>query len=267
MRVLCIADGSEQRNGLPYDGLSKAALGGSVSITMSGPEGIVETVRRSHFDIVVIQQSVPDMKLVRHIRKSRVPTPVMILVRQSTPHAVAELLSIGADDCVPASVDPIELLARLQAIVRRVSGHDSRTLHIGRMTVGVDRREVHIDSKLVPLTRREYDLLELLALRKTQVLSKETVLDSLYAGESEPYGKVIDVMICKIRKKMRNFGVDEPFTTLWGIGYRLNEKAFAPLGARNHAAEALGDRSAKESCLPVMPGINIMTSSTILDLT
>ena len=104
-----------------------------------------------------------------------------------------------------------------------------------------------------------------MALRKTQVLSKETVLDSLYAGESEPYGKVIDVMICKIRKKMRNFGIDEPFTTLWGIGYRLNEVAFAPLGARANAVESRTGHPAKESCIPVMSGINIM-SSTTLDL-
>ncbi|MFT8775953.1 MAG: response regulator transcription factor [Gluconacetobacter liquefaciens] len=265
MRVLCVGEDSTRGNGRPYEGLSKAAVDGSVSITMSGSAGVVETLRRSHYDIVVIQQTSPDMKLLRHIRNSRVPTPVMVIALTSTPLEVAELLSIGADDCVPASVDPAELLARLRAIVRRVSGHDSLTLHIGRLTVGVDRREVHVDSKPVPLTRREYDLVELLALRKTQVLSKETVLDSLYAGESEPYGKVIDVMICKIRKKMRNFGIDEPFTTLWGIGYRLNEVAFAPLGARANAVESRTGQPAKESCIPVMSGINIM-SSTTLDL-
>lgn len=266
MRVLCVGEGSGHAAGRPYEGLSRAALDGSVSITMSGSAGVVETLRRSHYDIVVIQQATPDTKLLRHIRNSRVPTPVMIITRTSTPQAVAELLSIGADDCVPDSVDPAELLARLRAIVRRVSGHDSLTLHIGRLTVGVDRREVHIDSKLVPLTRREYDLVELLALRRTQVLSKETVLDSLYAGESEPYGKVIDVMICKIRKKMRNFGINEPFTTLWGIGYRLNEVAFAPLGARLGLTENRTDQPAKESCIPVMSGINIMNASTTLDL-
>lgn len=266
MRVLCVGEDSGRGSGRPYEGLSRAAVDGSVSITMSGSAGVVETLRRSHYDIVVIQQTTPDMKLLRHIRNSRVPTPVMIIAQSSTPSAVAELLSIGADDCVPASVDPVELLARLRAIVRRVSGHDSLTLHIGRLTVGVDRREVHVDSKPVPLTRREYDLVELLALRKTQVLSKETVLDSLYAGESEPYGKVIDVMICKIRKKMRNFGIDEPFTTLWGIGYRLNEIAFAPLGARASITESRADQPAKESCIPVMSGINIMNSSTTLNL-
>ncbi|NVN10205.1 response regulator transcription factor [Nguyenibacter vanlangensis] len=265
MRVLCIGE-SAAYGGRPCEGLSKAALEGSVSITMSGPAGVVETLRRSHYDIVVVQQAAPDVKLLRHIRNSRIPTPVMIVAQNTTPAAVADVLSVGADDCVLASADPRELLARLRAIVRRVSGHDSLTLHIGRLTVGIDRREVHIDDKLVPLTRREYDLFGLLALRKTQVLSKETVLDSLYAGESEPYGKVIDVMICKIRKKIRAFGIDEPFTTLWGIGYRLNEDAFAPLGSRMDSAEGRGVQAAKESCIPVMSGINILAPVAALDI-
>lgn len=92
------------------------------------------------------------------------------------------------------------------------------------------------------------------------------MLDSLYAGESEPHGKVIDVMICKIRKKMRKFGVDDPFTTMWGIGYRLNEKAFAPLGTRATAKNSNTVQSAKETCLPVRSGINILSNANPMDI-
>ncbi|MBO1324755.1 response regulator transcription factor [Acetobacter sp. TBRC 12305] len=266
MRILCIGDTSTQGDGRPCSGLSRAALDGTISITMSGPEGVAETLRRSHYDLAVIQQAAPDSRLVRHIRKSRVPTPLLIIARTLTATTVADVLSAGADDCVPISVEPVELLARLRAIVRRVSGHDSLTLQIGRLSVSPERRVAHIDGKLVPLTRREYELVQLLALRKGQVLNKETLLDSLYGGESEPHGKVIDVMICKIRKKIREFGIDEPFTTLWGIGYRLNEEAFIPLGAKMSSAENAGNRPSRESCIPVTSGINILASSNALDL-
>ncbi|ACI53172.1 two component transcriptional regulator, winged helix family [Gluconacetobacter diazotrophicus PA1 5] len=258
MQILCIGDSSADGDGRPCSGLAKAAIEGAVSITMSGPEGSVETLRRSHYDLAVIQQGSPNARLLRRIRSSRVPTPVIIIARDTTPPAIAEVLSVGADDCVPASIDPTELLARLRAIVRRAGGHDSLTLQIGRLTVNVNQREVHIDGKPVPLTRREYDVVELLALRKNQALSKESVLDSLYAGQHEPSGKVIDVMICKIRKKMRGLGIEEPLTTQWGIGYRLNEDAFAPLGARMDGIVGQGPR---ESCIPVTPGIAIMAPS------
>ena len=266
MRILCIGDTSIKDGDRPCSGLANAAIEGSISITMSGPEGVAETLRRSHYDIAVLQQSAPETRLIKHIRNSREPTPVIVIAQETSPRTVADVLSVGADDCVPSSIEPVELLARLRAIVRRIGGHDSMTLHIGRLTVCVDRRETHVDDKLVPLTRREYDVVELLALRKGQVLSKETVLDSLYAGESEPHGKVIDVMICKIRKKMRKVGVDDPFTTLWGIGYRLNEKAFAPLGTRATAKNSNPVQSAKETCLPVRSGINILSNASTLDI-
>ncbi|GBQ34602.1 putative two component response regulator [Gluconacetobacter azotocaptans DSM 13594] len=266
MQVLCIGDSSIPGDGRPCAGLSKAAIEGAVSITMSGPEGVVETLRRAQYDIAVVQQMSPDVRLLRHIRNSRLSTPVMIIARNITPAGVAEVLSVGADDCVPASVDPTELLARLRAIVRRASGHDSLSLHIGRLTVHVDRRQAHIDGKLIPLTRREYDIVELLALRKNQVLSKEALLDNLYAGQSEPHGKVIDVMICQVRKKMRSIGIDEPFTTLWGIGYRLNEDAFAPVGARMNGIDGIIGQVSRESSIPMTPGINIMVPSDALDI-
>ena len=261
MRILCISDTSVD-DSRPCKGLAKAAAEGAISITMSSAEGVVETLRRSRYDLAVIQQASPDTRLLRHIRNSRQPTPILIIARQTTPATIADVLSIGADDCVPATVDPIELLARLRAIIRRVSGHDSLTLHIGRLTVNVDRREAHVDDRLLPLTPREYDLVELLALRKSQALSKEAVLDSLYAGQEEPHGKVIDVMVCNIRKKMRALGIATPFTTLWGIGYRLNEDAFAPVGSKMVGADRSMSRVAKETCIPIMPGgINIMPAA------
>lgn len=266
MRLLCIGDNSTHGDIRPCHGLAEAAVEGALSITMSGPEGVVETLRRSQYDIVVIQQAKPDTRLLRHIRNSRIPTPIMMIVRASTPTEVAETLSIGADDCVGASVEPVELLARLRAIVRRTGGHDSLTLHIGRMVVNVDRRQVRIDDRPLPLTPREYDVVELLTLRKSQVLSKEALLDNLYAGQEEPHGKIIDVMICKIRKKLREFGIQDPFITQWGIGYRLNENAFIPLGARMSVHNASATSASRETSLPVTRGINVISPASKVDV-
>lgn len=266
MRLLCIGDNSTHGDIRPCHGLAEAAVEGVVSITMSGPEGVVETLRRSQYDLVVIQQARPDTRLLRHIRNSRIPTPIMMIARASTPAEVAAALSIGADDCVNASIEPVELLARLRAIVRRAGGHDSLTLHIGRMVVDVDRRQVQIDNQHLALTPREYDVVELLTLRKNQVLSKEALLDNLYAGQEEPHGKIIDVMVCKIRKKMRDFGIKDPFTTQWGIGYRLNEQAFIPLGARMNAHSASSTPASRETSLPVTRGINVISPATKMDV-
>ena len=266
MRLLCIGDSSTPGGLRPCHGLAEAAVEGALSITMSGPEGVVETLRRSQYDIVVIQLAQPDTRLLRHIRNSRIPTPVIMIVRASTPVEVAEALSIGADDCVSATIEPVELLARLRAIVRRTGGHDSLSLHIGRMVVNVDRRQVHIDKRPLPLTPREYDVVELLTLRKNQVLSKEALLDNLYAGQEEPHGKIIDVMVCKIRKKMRAFGITDPFITQWGIGYRLNEQAFIPLGARMSAHNASATPASRETSLPVTRGINVISPISKMDV-
>ena len=266
MRLLCIGDSSTPGGIRPCHGLAEAAVEGALSLTMSGPEGVVETLRRSQYDLVVIQLAQPDTRLLRHIRNSRIPTPVMMIVRASTPTEVAEALSIGADDCVSAAIEPVELLARLRAIVRRAGGHDSLSLHIGRMVVNVDRRQVRIDKHPLPLTPREYDVVELLTLRKNQVLSKEALLDNLYAGQEEPHGKIIDVMVCKIRKKMREFGITDPFITQWGIGYRLNEQAFIPLGARMSAHNASATPASRETSLPVTQGINVISPTNKMDM-
>jgi two-component system cell cycle response regulator CtrA len=107
-------------------------------------------------------------------------------------------------------------------------------------------------------------VVELLTLRKTQVLSKEALLDNLYAGQEEPHAKIIDVMVCKIRKKLRDFGIIDPFITQWGIGYRLNEQAFIPLGARMSTHSATP--ASRETSLPVTRGINVISPATKMDV-
>ena len=116
-----------------------------------------------------------------------------------------------------------KLVARLQALVHRANGHSQNSLQFGELTLNLTARDVIVDGKRVDLTSKEYQMLELLCLRKGNVVSKESFLDHLYGGMDEPEMKIIDVFICKLRKKIEKAGARSPLIqTVWGRGYRVN---------------------------------------------
>ncbi len=130
---------------------------------------------------------------------------------------------MGADDYITKPFDQQELVARIQAIVRRAKGFSQPTLSVGPLTLNLGSREVLVDGRAVHLTGKEYAVLELLTLRKGVVLTKEAFLNHLYGGMDEPEVKIIDVFICKLRKKLASAGAAELIGTVWGRGYVLRE--------------------------------------------
>src|SRR6266566_6816332 len=117
-----------------------------------------------------------------------------------------------------------ELVARIHAIVRRSKGHAQSVIQTGDLVVNLDTKTVEVNGARVHLTGKEYQMLELLALRKGATLTKEMFLNHLYGGTDEPEVKIIDVFICKIRKKLETASQGEHFIeTVWGRGYRLGE--------------------------------------------
>ena len=120
----------------------------------------------------------------------------------SRPQAKVKGLGLGADDFITKPFDKSELLARMQAITRRSKGFSQPTLRLGAIELNLDSREVTVDGQEVHLTGKEYSILELLVLRKGMVLTKEAFLNHLYGGMDEPEMKIIDVFICKLRKKL-----------------------------------------------------------------
>jgi two-component system cell cycle response regulator CtrA len=96
-------------------------------------------------------------------------------------------------------------------------------LRVGNLQLNLDSREVSIDSQLIHLTGKEYAILELLVLRKGMVLTKEAFLNHLYGGMDEPEMKIIDVFICKLRKKLAIAGAGNLIGTVWGRGYMIRE--------------------------------------------
>ena len=191
-----------------------------------GEDGI-ELAKLYDFDIIVLDLRLPDIdgyEVVRRLRTARVETPVLILSgRTDTTDKVRGLVG-GADDYLTKPFDKAELVARIQAIVRRSKGHSESVIRTGRLVVNMEARLVEVDGKRLHVTGKEYSILELLSLRKGTTMTKEMFLDHLYGGIDEPELKIIDVFICKLRKKIQQAtGGDHYIETVWGRGYMLKD--------------------------------------------
>jgi len=202
-----------------------------VDQTDTGEEAI-ELARHYDYDIIILDLMLPDMEgydVVRRLRSARIEVPVLILSGLSRPQAKVKGLSLGADDFITKPFDKAELLARIQAIIRRSKGFSHPSITVGPVKLLLDSREVTIGDREVHLTGKEYSILELLMLRKSIVLTKEMFLNHLYGGMDEPEAKIIDVFICKLRKKLANFGAGDLIVTVWGRGYMMRDPSLRPV--------------------------------------
>jgi len=162
--------------------------------------------------------------VLRRLRRARQTTPVLILSGLAKPENKVKGLGDGADDYLAKTVDREELVARIHAIVRRSKGHAQSLIRTGKLTVDLAARSVDVAGAPVHLTGKEYGMLELLSLRKGTTLTKEMFLNHLYGGMDEPELKIVDVFICKLRKKlMAATGGDSYIETVWGRGYVLRD--------------------------------------------
>lgn len=189
-------------------------------------EEALELARHYDYDVVLLDLDLPDMdgyEVVRRMRAGRIDIPVVVLSSTSRPQAKVRAFELGADDLVTKPFDPAELFARIQAVVRRSKGYSRPTLEVGSILLNLDSREVTVNGQPIHLTAKEYAILELLMLRKGIVLSKETFLNHLYGGLDEPEMKIIDVFVCKLRKKLAQAGADGLVGTIWGCGYVMRD--------------------------------------------
>ena len=243
MRVLLVEDDLTASRGITMMLRSHGAI---VDQTDTGEEAL-ELVRHYDYDIMVLDLLLPDMEgyeVVRRMRSSRVDTPVLILSGLTRPQAKVKGFGMGADDYITKPFDKAELVARIQAVIRRSKGYSQPLLKIGNLQLNLDSRDVLVDGNQVHLTGKEYAILELLVLRKGMVLTKEAFLNHLYGGIDEPEMKIIDVFICKLRKKLAQAGAGNLIGTVWGRGYMMRDPnsqaalAAAGLGAPESLHEA-----------------------------
>ena len=162
--------------------------------------------------------------VLKKLRTAKVGTPVLILSGMSEMDSKVRALGFGADDYVTKPFHRDELVARIHAIVRRSKGHSQSVIRTGKIAVNLDAKTVEVDGSRVHLTGKEYAMLELLSLRKGTTLTKEMFLNHLYGGMDEPELKIIDVFICKLRKKLSlACGGANYIETVWGRGYVLRD--------------------------------------------
>lgn len=206
------------------------SIGAVVDQSDTGEEAL-ELARHYDYDAVILDLMLPDIEgydVVRRMRAARIETPVLILSGLSRPQAKVRGFGMGADDFVTKPFDKAELLARLYAVVRRSKGLSQSLVHVEGLHINLDSREVSAQGRQIYLTGKEYSILELLVLRRGFVLTKEAFLNHLYGGMDEPEVKIIDVFICKLRKKLAAVGVTNLIGTVWGRGYTIRGVSSAP---------------------------------------
>ncbi len=227
------------------DALTSLEAEATYDATETGVDAL-PLMRDGIYDIVLLDLELRDMDgydVVRRMRAGRIDTPIVMLSAIARPQAKVKAFALGADDFITKPFDPSELVARIQAVVRRSKGFKKRSLQIGRLVLNLNSREVTVDGRAVNLTGKEYAILELLMLRKGMLLTKEAFLNHLYGGMDEPEMKIIDVFVCKLRKKLAQAGGDGLIGTVWGRGYTLHDaapaevaSAMAPRAGRQLAA-------------------------------
>ncbi len=226
MRILLIEDDDQIAKNIE---LSLASEGIICDKALLGEEGI-EFGRLYDFDLIILDLMLPDIggyEVLLRLRSAKIRTPVLVLSGLGEVEQKVKALGFGADDYLVKPVNNQELHARIHAIIRRSKGHSESVVRFDKVIINLDTRIVEVDGQQVHLTNKEYAILELLAMRKGTVLTKETFLNHLYVNSNEPEVKIIDVFICKLRKKLMDAtnGVNY-IETVWGRGYMLKDYDF-----------------------------------------
>ncbi len=189
-------------------------------------EDALNLVRHYDFDLMVLNLTLPDMAgstVISRMRAAHRDLPVLALAGTLDTPSRVKALAAGADDVVARPIDRSELVARMRAVVRRCRGHSQPVIQVGPLMLNLERHEVRVGDVDIHLSGKEFAILQLLMLRKNMIMTKETILSHLYGGLDEPEPKIIDVFICKIRKKLAEAGVPNSIGTVWGRGYTVRD--------------------------------------------
>jgi two-component system, cell cycle response regulator CtrA len=223
MRILLVEDDPTTSRSIEMM-LTHANL--NVFCTDMGEDGI-DLAKLYDYDLILLDLHLPDMSghdVLRQLRLARIETPILILTGSDDTENKIKGFGFGADDYLAKPFHREELVARIHAIIRRSKGHSQSIIKTGQVNVNLDAKTVDVGGATVHLTGKEYQMLELLSLRKGTTLTKEMFLNHLYGGMDEPELKIIDVFICKLRKKLAEAtGGQNYIETVWGRGYVLRE--------------------------------------------
>jgi len=201
----------------------------SFVVYADAPEEAISILRHETVDVVVVDigsLAEDGFAFIRRLRGAKNDTPLVALTAHHADDRV-RALGLGADDAIALPVDVSELRARIAAVTRRHKGLSQSLAEVGDLSLSLESREVRFENNPVRLTPKEYLMLELLVLRKGQILTKDMFLNHLYGGIDEPELKIIDVFICKLRRRLNSVGADDMIETIWGRGYTIRTSGAA----------------------------------------
>ena len=221
MRILLIEDDQATAKNIEKALKSEGFI---CDATDLGEDGL-EIGKLYEYDLIILDLLLPDIDgfdVLKRLRASQVQTPILVLSGLNDTNDKVRGFGFGADDYLTKPFSKAELLARVHAIVRRSRGHSESVITTGDLVVSLKNHTAEVRGQPLSLTGKEYSILELLSLRKGTTLTKEMFLNHLYGGIDEPELKIIDVFICKLRRKLAEaMDGDDCIETVWGRGYVL----------------------------------------------
>ncbi|KAA9009968.1 response regulator transcription factor [Histidinibacterium aquaticum] len=214
-----------------HQGLTRELGSVSMSPVFIGPEffrtdlTLLNRGRNDQRPFLLAAEAENTIEQVRLLRSSGCGNPIIVLRDFRNSNHAAAALNAGADDDMTIPLKGIELKSRLNSVMRRAKGHASESVTVGEVTAFFDGRDPIVAGKRVRLSRREHAIFQHLALSPNRLVSKAAIYDAVYGmAEEQPLDKVIDVYICKIRKKIDAASVTgrQYIETVYGRGYKLS---------------------------------------------
>lgn len=221
MRVLIVED-NDQLVGLITRALAKAGLDVDSARTVADAEASLRTVS---YAAVVLDLGLPDADgrtLLDQMRRRRDQTPVLILSARGGLDDRVSGLDKGASDYLVKPFATEELIARLQALLRRAPGADGTTLALGNVSLKTEGRQAAVDGKLVALPAREVDVLEVLLKRHGRVVSHDQLQSQVFGSSQDIASNAIEVYVHRLRKLLAEAGANVQIHTIRGAGYLMD---------------------------------------------
>ena len=226
MKLLVIEDDLKIA-GFLLKGLKEA--GHSVDHAADGEEGLISATGSIHYDLVILDLMLPKvdgMTILETMRSRSIETPVLILsAKQSVDDRVLGLTK-GGDDYLTKPFSFSELLARIQVLLKRhhkTASESQTSLTQFGITLDLIKREVTREGKVVPLQAKEFSLLEYFMRNPEKVISKTLILEQVYSYNFDTQTNVVDVLVCRLRNKLDEFG-PKTIHTIRGVGYVFKNK-------------------------------------------
>lgn len=199
-----------------------------VTAVRSGSKGL-ELAGNGEFDVIILDLMLPDVHgfdICQRLRAANILTPILMLTAMDRVEDRIRGLKLGADDYLTKPFDFDELLARIEALVRRSNSFrdDIHKMQVGDLVFDREKLEVHRGDERLILSAKELALLELLMSAPGKVFSRARILNSVWGYDKDPLTNVVDVYIARLRKKLEPDGAQPLIETVRGFGYRITER-------------------------------------------